>query len=403
MLFFCATLLAILSITSSLDDSNCQMSWQSSQQFALDSQSSSVNSLQHTPLKHSYNYGATGRQALVAHQQLFQKLDFTQISVVGERHSGTTFLKRLLDNNLELKSLRIKDWFCDFKHYHQVPQDRRCPNLNKTLVLIVFRNPYDWAFSMHQNCWCRRVVSEQKEYTTVNFRTFMTRIWANDTYSMTAPDPWKGPGRDPATGRPYCMNIMQCRAIKLRNHMEISKWAPHVEFVRHEDIITPDQSVAWLLGLMAKYKLRPSSSEVQSVVGYKSRPWPFHVEAAMRKSVWFNPSQAAHNTTLKDEIRLITSLMDIELEKEVGCYMPIKEEEMMVPSSANSATSSSRLPSSHLSHHPIESATVETTTTIESATVSATTTTTTTTLESATVSATTTSVAALVAASNIQS
>ncbi|GAX80662.1 hypothetical protein CEUSTIGMA_g8097.t1 [Chlamydomonas eustigma] len=207
-----------------------------------------------------------------------------RISVIGERHSGTTFVKRLLESNLARPETPISDWFCDFKHYFQVQGDRRCPDLNSTLVVVVLRNPYDWVLGMHKQCWCRRNAAEEKLYMQgVSFETFMTRVWANDTYLINAPSAWVR-HREASTGRPYCVNVMACRSLKLQMYMDIANWAPNVEFVRYEDVLTPEHSKAWLSDMIMKYKLPRNSSSTAggliSMTFYKNRPWRFDKDAA---------------------------------------------------------------------------------------------------------------------------
>ncbi|GAX81234.1 hypothetical protein CEUSTIGMA_g8666.t1 [Chlamydomonas eustigma] len=245
------------------------------------------------------------------------------VAVVGERHSGTTYLRNLLKANLDPVSHFVRDNFCSFKHFHQVKRDP-CPDLNLTLAVVIFRNPYDWAMSMHQQCYCRKTNQEYQAYMeNVTFSTFMTRDWIQDVYSELAQPPWRGPLTDPQSGKSYYSHIMQCRAIKIRSQLAIASWAPHVEFVRHEDILHPRDAHRWLSRLIAKYKLLPSKSRtLRPIFLYKGmeQERSFNAGKAMSESVWFNTSLLETNKTVREQVHLVTKMMDQTVEVQELCY-----------------------------------------------------------------------------------
>ncbi len=54
-----------------------------------------------------------------------------------QRHSGTNFMHRLLQTNLP--TLDVSPFFCANKHQHQYPDSPDCPDLAKTIVVVMVR------------------------------------------------------------------------------------------------------------------------------------------------------------------------------------------------------------------------------------------------------------------------
>ncbi len=55
-----------------------------------------------------------------------------------QRHSGTTFMTRMLQSNMDKARVNVTDTFCNYKHKYQA-QGPDCPPLDSTLVVIMFR------------------------------------------------------------------------------------------------------------------------------------------------------------------------------------------------------------------------------------------------------------------------
>lgn len=69
----------------------------------------------------------------------------TRFQVLGERSSGTNFVKRLLGRNTALKPTEAVGWKHGFPQMLAIPAD--------LAVVCVVRNPADWALSMHAKPW----------------------------------------------------------------------------------------------------------------------------------------------------------------------------------------------------------------------------------------------------------
>ncbi|KAG1668991.1 hypothetical protein FOA52_000584 [Chlamydomonas sp. UWO 241] len=267
----------------------------------------------------------------------------TKISVIGERHSGTNFMKRLLLYNIVLDKVEISDWFCEQKHKYQT-QGPKCPPLDATVVIVMFRNPYDWALAMHRQCFCGEPgpnAADELKMAALPFKTFLTQGWMDN-----AQKPWTGTHH-----KTKCKNVMRCRAYKIQNFMNISDWSPHVEHVRHEDVIQADASVAWLESLVERYALPTQQPQLTPLTLFKGTTpqlvhltlfkgtmvaaagasdvahlfkvdtMPFDVERAVSRSVWFNKDLTEDDSAMRMKVHLITETMETGTEAVAG-YAP---------------------------------------------------------------------------------
>ncbi|KAG1653065.1 hypothetical protein FOA52_003810 [Chlamydomonas sp. UWO 241] len=239
----------------------------------------------------------------------------TRVAVIGERHSGTNFMGRFLARNLATQH-NVSETFCAYKHRAQVPGPE-CPPVNKTLVVVMFRNPYDWALGMHARCYC---TPEWREVAKTPFAEFV-HMPILDTSAVQAPK--DAPPQDPPIG--FFADLFECRNARHRNFLNISAWAPNVEYVRHEDVLDAQQQEAWMSRLLTKYKLQPSAEQVKSVTGYKERDdITFDADTLRAKSPWLNRALGEADAELAAKLSLVTKGVDAELEAEIG-YSPLIE------------------------------------------------------------------------------
>lgn len=198
----------------------------------------------------------------------------------------------------------------------QSPLVNTCGSIHQTLVIVMLRNPYDWALSMHENCWCghphsREWIAEQE------FSDFIASPFPPDKYSFIQ---W-------LNYTPAFKNVMHLRACKTLSYLNISNWAPQVEFVRHEDVIVPSLSLPWLQSIADKYmlKLSPSlqkgsegKSLLKPVIQYKAEGTKFDPEAAKKKSVWFNPDLMNQDPKRKSDMDLVVKNLVEKVEQLSG-------------------------------------------------------------------------------------
>ncbi len=69
----------------------------------------------------------------------------TGFEVLGERNSGTNFVKATMKRNLALEPSDLLGWKHGFPHMLAVPK--------RMLVVAVVRGALDWSRSMHAKPW----------------------------------------------------------------------------------------------------------------------------------------------------------------------------------------------------------------------------------------------------------
>jgi len=188
-----------------------------------------------------------------------------KLCVVGERHSGTNWLTTTLKHSFQLP---VEEGYTRFKHWFQIK--RRNPRfggiLRNMLAIFIVRNPYDWLkgvyrepfhASFHASLQWDRFL--RTNWTLPQSMRMGTDVAAGSAQACTNEDGFL-PGEvipclksvsrgthyrhtyavyetHPDTGQVF-ENILAMRAAKLMNYVEAAQWAPHVEFVRYEDLLS---------------------------------------------------------------------------------------------------------------------------------------------------------------------
>lgn len=235
-----------------------------------------------------------------------------RVALVGERHHGTNYMNQTLAKNI---ALPVSDNFCNFKHKYQAPHMGKCPSVGveNMLVVVMLRNPYDWAASMQDHCWCGT-----KDRSVATVKDMKAWEFMKMEFPETDPKPWLN--ERPGT-KSSCGNLMQCRALKYANFINMTTWAPNVEFVRYEDVMRTEQGMAWVLDLINRYRLPRKKAKFTAVKTFKG--WGgevFDIDAKMASSAWFNPASLVGPGAekAKSRVQLVTKLMDKQLEALVG-------------------------------------------------------------------------------------
>jgi len=167
----------------------------------------------------------------------------TRIAVIGERHSGTRWISSLLQNCFHdnLVVPRLTRW----KHLFQ---DDFVENKHPTLVVALFRNPYDWLEAM------RKVPHNAPNHLYLDWKEFLTKEWTMDHPKEEADMDLHGKvcvenfsyeevisclgghsgimdGKRPMyelkrdkSGTPY-RSILELRAAKINNFLEVKSWS----------------------------------------------------------------------------------------------------------------------------------------------------------------------------------
>ncbi|MCA0920977.1 hypothetical protein [Pseudooceanicola nanhaiensis] len=139
----------------------------------------------------------------------------TRVQVMGERSSGTNFLKRLIGRNTPLTPTEELGWKHGAPAIIAIPAD--------LLVVVAVRNAADWARSMHAKPW-----HASPALQALDFPAFLRAEW--DTiadrprYFEGLPDSAIGqplqPDRDPLTGARHA-DLFALRRAKLTAHLSL--------------------------------------------------------------------------------------------------------------------------------------------------------------------------------------
>mmetsp|Transcript_30620 Transcript_30620/g.46987 ORF Transcript_30620/g.46987 Transcript_30620/m.46987 type:complete len:344 (+) Transcript_30620:279-1310(+) len=175
--------------------------------------------------------------------------DIRQISILGERNSGTRWTYAHLADCFNETGIHVTRNLARYKHWFQYENSSRYPA--DTLIVAQFRNPYDWIEAMH------KVPHHSPSHMNLDWKEFVTKTWTTERFGTDLnitdplhmcqehfyyrdiiscdlnPKPAESYDhklhysenqpfyemRNDGSGKPY-ENIMELRADKIRNFME---------------------------------------------------------------------------------------------------------------------------------------------------------------------------------------
>jgi len=91
------------------------------------------------------------------------------INLIGERHSGTKWITKHLKDCFG-DQVKVLDRYTRYKHWFQY-DDTSYPDANSSLVVAMFRDPYDWIDSM------RRRPYHSPNHFNLDWKRFVTTPW----------------------------------------------------------------------------------------------------------------------------------------------------------------------------------------------------------------------------------
>lgn len=190
----------------------------------------------------------------------------TRFQVLGERSSGTNYVKRLLGRNTALTPTEALGWKHGHPHAAAIPAD--------LAVICVTRHAVPWALSMHAKPWhCPPAMQ------ALGFSDFIRSPW--DTVLDRAkyfPGTEAALGqplqldRDPVTGLPY-PDLAALRTAKLRGLISYANRGCSYVLLRMEEAVTRPEAI--LQALSTALDLPPPASPLRPVVkrlGSKFQP-----------------------------------------------------------------------------------------------------------------------------------
>ncbi len=228
-----------------------------------------------------------------------------RFQVIGERSSGTNFVKRILGRNLPLAATEALGW----KHGHaqmlQVPSD--------LVVVIAVRRADDWARSMFAKPWHSRPGMQRlafPEFIRAPWDTIIDRPRYFDMH-LAGPEPGQPlqQDRDPVTGRRY-PNLFALRGGKLASHLGFLNRDCNVCLLRMEAAIADPQGL--LMAFRAAFGLPAPDTALRPVL--------------KRLGARFQPAVAARpplpEILSADDLAFLRAECDQELEARLGYRYP---------------------------------------------------------------------------------
>ena len=193
--------------------------------------------------------------------------DIARFHVLGERSSGTNFVKRLMGRNTPLKPTEALGWKHAFMHMRAVPKD--------LAVICVVRSADAWARSMHAKPWHTTPALQKlpfSEFIRAEWDTIVDRPrYFDDLDKQTLGQPLQY-DRNPATGARF-ENIFALRTAKLRSLISMLNRDCACVLLRMEDATKDPENT--LLHLRTSLGLPMSTQEFRPVVkrlGSKFKP-----------------------------------------------------------------------------------------------------------------------------------
>ncbi|CAM9939317.1 unnamed protein product [Ectocarpus sp. 12 AP-2014] len=279
------------------------------------------------------------------------------ISVVAERHSGSRWFTGFLREYFRDKDVMVTPTLCTWKHWfqdriHQDVQDgkrpcrgnQQCPaclDTEHTLVVVMWRNPYDWISGMHSNphhAKAHRGVQDLEQFMTLPWimgpeKELRARkdalikaeeeLPCIDNFLPNEVLPCKDGDRSSIyeldrDGRAYG-NIYELRKAKILDFNAVETWVPFYEKVVYEDMLIGPGLQDWLRSLETKYGLVGNYMDVPDDVleTNMARLWS--------NMYYTNSEHCAPNCTMggvagATAVEVLHQMWDEELESAIGYH-----------------------------------------------------------------------------------
>ena len=184
--------------------------------------------------------------------------DITRFNVLGERSSGTNFVKQLIRRNTGLEPSGALGWKHAFMHMRAVPSDMA--------VVCVVRSADRWVRSMHAKPWHTTPTMQGLEFSDFIRAEWDTIIDRPRYFHKVDPKALGQPlqhDRDPLTGKRF-ENIFALRNAKLRSLISMLNRDCACVFLRMEDATKAPEDT--LLQLRSSLGLEKRTEKFRPVV-----------------------------------------------------------------------------------------------------------------------------------------
>lgn len=151
-----------------------------------------------------------------------KNLQIDKFTIIGERHSGTNWLERLVESKLELPLT----WEFGSKHFVN-PNPNILASGEHCLFIGITRNIYDWIGGFY------KLPHHVNISMLLNIETFLLNEWTNDI-----------PDNDYLTQQPY-KNIFELRKYKLQYlNVFLPVIVNNLLLVRYEDLQIDPENIS---------------------------------------------------------------------------------------------------------------------------------------------------------------
>ena len=219
----------------------------------------------------------------------------TRVQIYGQRCSGTNLVTRAIEANMP--GVAITEAF-GFKHWFVPPQTLF---VKDTLVLVVARDAYDWARSLHRQPWHAHPELKAKPFDAFN-RSDWHSYWDDHFGHIEPGHPMHGDEmlheRNPETGERFA-NCIAKRTAKLRHWSSLTNRAHNVALLGYDAFARdPAAFVTALAAAMGLERHEPfvpiTSYKGQGHAPYVPTAYPdLAAEDAAHIAAWLDPEVEA--------------------------------------------------------------------------------------------------------------
>jgi len=154
-----------------------------------------------------------------------------RFQVLGERNSGTNFVRAIMKRNLALSPTDLLGWKHGFPHMLAVPE--------RMLVVAVVRDAFEWSRSMHDKPWHATAAMQQLAYSDFIRAPWDSVVDRHNYFGLAKSDARIGAplqhDRHPLTGAGFG-NIFKMRNAKVAALLGMAHRGCHFAMVRFETV-----------------------------------------------------------------------------------------------------------------------------------------------------------------------
>ncbi|MEG3160821.1 hypothetical protein U1763_09935 [Sphingomonas sp. LB2R24] len=193
----------------------------------------------------------------------------TRVQIYGQRCSGTNLVTRAIEANMP--GVEITEAF-GFKHWFVPPQTLF---VKDTLVLVVARDAYDWARSLHRQPWHAHPELKAKPFDAF-IRSDWHSYWDDHFGHIEPGHPMHGDEmlheRDPETGERFA-NCIAKRTAKLRHWSSLTNRAHNVALLGYDAFARDPAAFVSALAAAAGLVHHPQFVPITSYKGQGYAPY----------------------------------------------------------------------------------------------------------------------------------